>query len=478
MSNYDKNPLYVWNKGNAGWRLGFGLVWFAVVALAALLFSCDSFVEVDLPDSQLTADAVFEDPTTAHAAMTEVYSKMRDGGLLSGNSAGLSHVLGNYADELDFYGSPQNGVQLFYNNALTGGNPDVKTLWDASYQQIYSANAVLEGVSQSTALGTADRQQLRGEALFARALVHFYLANVYGAVPYCTSTDYQVNRLLSRVPVDEVYAQVAADLEEAAALLSEEYVGYDRVRPNRFAARALLARVYLYSGLWNEASNEASAVLNQTSLYSMAVDLNGTFVKESLATIWQFSPSTPGGNTLESNTFIFTSGPPPLSAVSASLLNAFESNDGRKTQWLNSVSDGASEWYYPFKYKENSTTSSSVEHSVVLRLSEVYLIRAEARVRAGDLIGGRDDLNVVRNVAGLPTTTAVTQADLLDAVLAERRVELFTEFGHRFFDLKRFGKLNAVLGTKSGWNATDALFPVPEAELNLNPNLLPQNPGY
>jgi hypothetical protein len=115
----------------------------------------------------------------------------------------------------------------------------------------------------------------------------------------------------------------------------------------------------------------------------------------------------------------------------------------------------------------------------VLRLSEQYLIRAEARARQGDLIGAKDDLNVIRNAAGLGNTIAVTDIAIIDAVLRERRVELFTEYGHRFFDLKRYGTVNAILSlVKPGWEVTDSLLPLPETELLVNPNLLPQNPGY
>jgi hypothetical protein len=95
------------------------------------------------------------------------------------------------------------------------------------------------------------------------------------------------------------------------------------------------------------------------------------------------------------------------------------------------------------------------------------------------LIGAQEDLNVVRHLAGLGNTSSNTQSDLLAAVLQERRVELFTEFGHRFFDLKRFGSIQTVLtAVKPGWDGHDVLFPIPETELTLNPHLLPQNLGY
>ena len=109
----------------------------------------------------------------------------------------------------------------------------------------------------------------------------------------------------------------------------------------------------------------------------------------------------------------------------------------------------------------------------------MYLIRAEARARLGELTNAKTDLDAVRSLAGLAATTAATQQDLLTAILNERRVELFTEFGHRFFDLKRFGQLDNTLPVlKPDWSTNEALLPLPESELLLNPNLAPQNPGY
>lgn len=112
-------------------------------------------------------------------------------------------------------------------------------------------------------------------------------------------------------------------------------------------------------------------------------------------------------------------------------------------------------------------------------MNEVYLIRAEARAHGGDLIGSKEDLNRIRNAAGLLNTDAVTQNEILQAVLKERQLELFTEFGSRFFDLKRFGILDQTLSlAKSGWDSFESNLPIPETELNLNKNLQPQNTGY
>ncbi|PTS87399.1 RagB/SusD family nutrient uptake outer membrane protein, partial [Flavobacterium sp. HMWF030] len=196
-------------------------------------------------------------------------------------------------------------------------------------------------------------------------------------------------------------------------------------------------------------------------------------------TIWQLQSVAAGQNTKEASIFIFLAGPPTTIALNPLLINSFTIGDLRKTNWIKSVSKGASTWYHAYKYKEQNTTAVSKEYSIVLRLAEQYLIRAEARAYQGDLIGAKEDLNKIRNRAGLAQTTASTKEEILNAILQERRWEFFTEHGHRFFDLKRFNKLDAELkSVKSGWNSNDSLFPIPQNELSTNPNLGPQNPGY
>jgi hypothetical protein len=450
-----------------------------VLMLGLFLNSCDSFVEVDLPSDQLIANGVFEEKSTANAAMTEVYAKIRGAGLLTGSADGLSVALGNYSDELDFYGESYLGTLSYYNNSLTAANIDAKSLWDSSYNQIYSANAMIEGVEHSKTLSQEGKDQLQGEALFVRSLIHFYLANVFGAVPYVTTTDYKTNRNIARTAVAAIYAKAKADLETTIVLLPENYVVADRTRPNKYAAQALLARISLYEGSWDEASNAVSAVLNHTQLYAFESDLSKIFLNTSTTTIWQLSPENEGGNTYEGASFIFSGGRPPLSAISTRLMSGFESGDLRKAEWTKEVTNGSQTWYHPNKYKQKENTSTSMEFSIIFRTGELYLIRAEARARAGDLIGAKEDLNIIRNTAGLADTNALSQEEILQAILQERRIELFTEFGHRFFDLKRFGVINPVLSAvKPGWDSNDALFPIPETELSLNPNLEPQNSGY
>ncbi|WP_281228066.1 RagB/SusD family nutrient uptake outer membrane protein [Flavobacterium aquiphilum] len=450
-----------------------------VLGVLFLFLSCDSFTQVDLPSSQLNADDVFEDKATATAALTEIYSNLRDNGVLTGYPSGVSCQLGLYCDELDFYGIPASGNASFFNNGLLPSTSDVSLLWSRSYTQIYAANAVIEGVTHSTVLSHSDRDKIIGEALFIRALVHFYLVNLFGDIPYITQTDYLQNKAVKRMSVQAVYQNIKDDLTEASLLMTADYPTTERVRPNKWAAKALLARVLLYLQQWDQASEEASAVIIQSSLYRMPTDIIKVFLKDSPSTIWQFMPSAAGANTREGSLFIFQTGPPPSFALTNGFVSSFDANDLRKLNWIRKVTTGTNSWYHAYKYKQSTSTGTSVEYSIVLRLAELYLIRAEARAMQGDFIGSQQDINVIRNYAGLSNTAASTQSALIDEIIKQRRLEFFCEFGHRFFDLKRMQKLDETLQkTKPGWNTSDKLLPIPESELSLNPNLAPQNDGY
>jgi hypothetical protein len=162
-------------------------------------------------------------------------------------------------------------------------------------------------------------------------------------------------------------------------------------------------------------------------------------------------------------------------------LQAFEPGDLRRSEWVDSIIVGSNTYYYPFKYKIKSG-STLTEYSMVLRLGEQWLIRAEARAQQGDSAGARSDLDMIRSRAGLAPTTATTRSDLLTAILHERQVELFTEWGHRWFDLKRTGNVDAVMQVvtqlKGGnWDTNSQLFPIPRSEITVNQNLT-QNPSY
>ncbi|MFD2943280.1 RagB/SusD family nutrient uptake outer membrane protein [Flavobacterium notoginsengisoli] len=450
----------------------------SILCTIIMLAGCDSFVEVNLPKSQLTNTAVFESYATADAAMADIYAKIRDSGLLNGSYTGISNQLGNYTDELTAFGGPSNPSIPFFNNTLLASSGNVLAYWNTSYNQIYAANAVIEGLQASKNIEQENKNRLLGEAMFIRALSHFYLVKLFGGIPYIKSTDYRQNSTANRISAEEVYKNIISDLEKAISFLPVNYSSGQRIRPNKYCGKALLARTYLENHSYEQAANESSSVINNTAMYSLPAP-NSVFLLNSTETIWQLQSATAGQNTLQGTLFIFDQGPPAFTALSSSLVQSFSEQDLRKINWTKEVKNNGQSWFHAYKYKEQSNTPVSKEYSIIFRTAEQYLIRAEARARIGDLIGAKEDLNKLRTRAGLGNTAAESQDEVLKAVLDERRWELFTESGHRFFDLQRFKKLDAVLSlVKPGWDINDQLLPIPENELNTNPNLRPQNPGY
>jgi hypothetical protein len=448
-----------------------------IAAIPFFLFSCENFTEVDLPQSQLAGEAVFQSASTAKAALADIYARMRENGFASGTNISATALIGNYSDDLSFYGGNPE-LEQFNNHTLLPSNSLLSSLWNYGYEQIYAANSLIEGVQASTAITGEDRNQLIGEALFIRAYIHFYLVNLYGDVPYVTTTDYNVNAAIFKTPQSQVYDLILGDLSQAESLLSESYPSGERVKANKAVVTAMQARVYLYKNDWAQAEEHATAIINNPA-YTWQPDLDMVFLKGSPAIIWSLHPGNAGLNTNDAMTFSISDGPPSKPSVSENLYNAFEPGDLRKTLWIKTVTDGTNNYYQPFKYKNESATPSSEEYTILFRLEEQYLIRAEARAHLGDITGAQNDLNMTRNRAGLANTTAATTDQLLTAILNERRFEFFTEQGHRWLDLKRTGNAAAALSPiKPGWQNTDILLPVPASELLLNNNLLPQNPGY
>ncbi len=449
-----------------------------LILIVSFVPSCEPFVDAAPPTTQLSGETVFEDPATVRAALANCYALLCNSVLLTGSIDGLSIKLGYYADELEPYGGGQSEFAFFQNN-LIATNSTINTIWSNSYNLVYALNSVLEGLENSSGISAADKEIFTGEALLMRSIIYFNLTNLFGDIPYITTTDYRANTVIPKVSITEMYARLTADLNLAQQKLPVEYAAPSRTIPNKSVAAALLARLYLYEGNWTLASQKADEVINMTEFYALENDLGRVFLKDSQSTLWQLSPSIEGMATREGQNFIFTMGPPPSRALNPLLVQAFEASDMRKQYWIGTVSNGSSAWYHAFKYKQRIRTDVSAEYSVVLRLEELYLIRAEARSHTGDLTGAANDLNVIRHRAGLQAIQATTPAQLQDAVMLERRLELFCEHGHRWFDLKRSGLAGPTLSqSKPGWNSTDILWPLPQNELLLNPALLPQNTGY
>ncbi len=461
--------------------LNIGRLLICLCTWMILFTACKKFLQVPPPQTELVNTSVYNNPSTATAAVLGIYEKMMESAAVFSNG-GITLYTGLSGDEL---GTPSSNTVYneFYFNQVTPSNSGLKSdLWGAGYTYLFQANSVLEGL-QGSSLSSELKMQLQGEAKFIRAFCHFYLVNLFGDIPLVTSSNYTVNASATRTHVDSVYQQIIRDLNDAEGLLGDNYVDQNnlvttqRVRPNKWAAMALLARVYLFTKDWKDAENMASQLIAKSDFYSLTQDLDSVFLAGSPEAIWQLLPVVPNQNTGEGNMFVQDIGVPLYAFLDTGLLNSFESGDLRVTDWINSYQDGSDTYYYPFKYKINFS-SDITEYYSVLRLAEQWLIRAEAKNEQQDINGAAADLNIVRARAGLPPTNAADYPSMQIAIQKERRHELFCEWGHRWMDLKRTGQIDAVLSfTKPSWQTRSALYPIPQTEIQNDPDLV-QNPGY
>jgi hypothetical protein len=467
------------------------------IVIVLLFTGCQKLVEVDSPFTSINEANVYTNDGSAASVLTGLYTRIsqQDNPVGTGITS-LPIYAALSADELTLSDLTLQTYRYYYANDLKNLLPLVilsADYWNTFYTTIFIANSAIEGLGKSTSLTPAVKQQLVGEAKFIRAFCYFYLVNLFGEVPLALSTNWQINGSLKRSAKADIYVQIVNDLKDAQDLLSTDYLKADvlgatteRTRPTKWAATALLSRVYLYAKDWKNAEDQATLIINNKALYD-TIPLNAVFVKNSKEAIWQLQPVSSGtqSNTGAGAIFILPgSGPSNATPfyLSKNLTNSFEPGDQRKTNWVNSVTVGTTTYYYPFKYKIGAVNTSPSEYTMVLRLGEQYLIRAEARAQQGNLSDASADLNAIRNRAGLGNTTANNQSFLLTAIQQERRVELFTEWGDRWFNLKRTNTIDAVMSVASpqkggSWSTNWQWYPIPLSELAANPHL-EQNQGY
>lgn len=453
------------------------IIYISILLLISTI-SCDEFVKIDPPQTVLVKTTVFQSDQTAEAAVLDIYYQLKTSGFASGSLFGISFLGSLLADEqINFFqGTPLTTaeIQQFNDNALQQGNSEVQRLWADLYKCIYKVNAVLEGVEGSTKMSSSKKDQLQGEMRFLRAFCYFYLVNLWGDVPLVISTDYRLNAQLGRTPKEAVYAQLIRDLKDAEVRLPSDYALFDdeRVRATKWAAKALLARVYLYVEQWSDAEFQSTEVINNSALFEMSPNVSNVFNRNGNEAILQWwSDRRPS----ERATFRFVSFP-TYGAISQDLIDEFEDGDLRESTWTNLTSAG---YYRTLKYNTINDNPPS-QYSTVIRLAELYLIRSEARANQNNFAGSQADINVIRSRGGLSDSFAGDKESLLLEIEKQRRLELFNEWGHRWFDLKRTGRAEIILATlKSDWASTDELLPIPEAEMVNNASLRnAQNPGY
>jgi len=436
-----------------------------IAGLTVFLMSCD-ILDTE-PQASLDAETALTDGASAQAVLAGAYSRMQVGPYYGVHFTLSPDLAADNARYQGFFDS-----QLEVNSGTVPiSNLWISTAWVNIYRVVNIANLLIAEVPNIQDDTFTNRERVLGEAYAVRALAYFDLLRIFGYHWDTTSenglpllldpienNDFNLIPDLARSNVSDTYNQILSDLGDAISRME----GYtNNTRMNYWAAVALRARVHLYAGNYPQAFTDANAVI-ESGQYSLPADLADVFLTTGTSSESIFDLVFDDQD--QSSLFTFTFQRDEYN-VNPSLTDSFEEDDARADLFIfTRGSDRPAKW----------SDSNNANNVKVLRLAEMYLIRAEAAAFANnDPNAGNDDLNEIRDRAGLDDVEDFADFDeFIDALLQERRAELNYE-GHRFFDIVRFDKLGEFFGREDFRKA----FPIPRDELQIQENLV-QNPGY
>jgi len=453
------------------------------VGITAILFNSGCQKQLDIkPQDSVESELALKTSKDVQGVLIGAYTAAGLRGIYGGRFQSSTDFLGDDGD-FSYFGTFSDYTEL-NNKAITVNNAFVEGLWNAGYNTIGVCNTVLANLNL---VDPTKKATFEGEARFLRGMVYFDLARAYGrawndgsptanlAVPIVLKPTTSISgiEMVKRNTVAEVYAQAIADLQFAEANLASK-----STYASSAAASAVLARIYLTQEKYAEAEAEADKVI-ESGDYALVEHYSDEFqVKEQATRVFNTSEdifaiqisNQSGYNALNEVYASSAFGGREETYLNGQFFDMFEAGDDR----INQVTDDS------FTSKFNNAFANVV----VIRLAELYLVRAEARILkpGADLTGAAADINIIRHRALLEDTEAASAADLLTAVKHERRVELGFE-GFRLFDLKRYKETTYSIDGDGNhvdpfdWNSPKLIFPIPKRERDANP-LLVQNEGY
>jgi hypothetical protein len=425
------------------------------------LTGCEKILEVE-PTFYIDGEQAITNKRGVETALTGCYNALQQTGMYGRYLAIIPDLI---ADNLEWKGTTQEYGQ-FENNSLLADNIIVESVWNAHYNLLNRVNYVLYKLPEISDMSEAEKENTMAQLYFLRALTHFNLVRFYGPVPVKTQPTLNLgdNLNVPRNPVADVYEAILADLSAAEGKISVNNPGY----ATNGAVLALQADVALAMGNYELAREKATAVIN------------GSYLLEPVyADLFQGEPGTEAiftvlfneqdGNRLAEYFFPTALGGRYEVAPSADLIASYDLADSIRLNASMALNPP-----YGLKYPDMVTMANNVP---VYRLAEMYLIRAEAEARLqGSMAVIRNDINMLRLRAGIPTVTSDTYEQLLLDIEAERRREFAFE-GKRWFDLIRTGRALEILPDVTSVN--QLLLPIPLVELqNNNHEGMSQNTGY
>jgi hypothetical protein len=419
------------------------------------------------PTDSISLEQAIKDKAGVENAITGAYNALHSAGIYGRYQVIVEDLA---ADNLIWSGTTQDYSQIANHN-IPANNGLIEGIWSTNYDCINRVNNVLIRIPDID-MSDADRNLYTGDGLFMRALCHFNLVCYFGGIPIKTQPTLDLSSInQARNTVLQVYDQIIADLLEAEKILP---AGRTLGWASAFSATALLARVYLTEfqqtgdvSIAALAIQKADKVINEGS-YTLSPDYAGLFSGNATESIFEIV-SDVQNRTLLAQYFYprsllgrYEVSPP------TSFVQSFQLTDS--IRFKSSIAFDSISLPYGNKYKD---VTAGTDRIYVLRLAEMYLVRAEARAYSnGALEDIRNDVNIIRARAGLPPTTSTDYTELKLVIENERRHEFAFE-GQRWSDLVRTKRATIVLGISQNFT----LFPIPLSELQTN-TLMTQNPGY
>lgn len=476
-----------------------------LVVIGIALYSCDTEEFLNpLPDSAINVEAFFASDADVLAGIMGIYDAVQgvnentNTSLVSSNRGiQFEYMLSELRSDNTRTATLEGTKADFHRYRVDPNNIQSEDYYQSMYDIIFRANNIMNFIDVAD---EKNQSRYMAEAKFLRAFAYFKLVRLFGDVPLVTSVvgPTENDLLFTRVPAEQIYQQIASDLQEAIDKLDNTY----KSRASKAAAQGLLAKVYLtqenrnYSG----AEQLCQAIIGSGE-FSLEADFNDVFYNELNDEIL-FAIQYELGNTLESQSFSseFTATyrqgrEDGHNMVNDNLIAIFDSIGGNRTEssyWYTGT------WHEVAKFlpggSDITTTPPSYGSSprdagndwIVLRYADVLLMHAEAILAGGTETTSSaaiDSYMEVRVRAGFDPVADRPSVLTKDALLAERRVELAFE-NQRFYDLLRFGVADAVLSAHAAemgytsYNSRQLLLPIPSREINLSAGLLTQNPGY
>lgn len=452
--------------------------------LIATASSCNSILEIE-PLSQISNNQAFANLNSAQGVVNGLYNNLQI--VYQWRVQVISDVASDMSQQIDTWDALTAADEFNWG----ADNSEVEDLYTSLYRCIDIANSIIAYVP-AMAITQADKDDMMGQAYFVRGLAYFDLARFWGGIPNVYGTEGVVIKLTPSVGISQedfatrstlrqTYDQAEKDLVEALAKLPETRANavLSKAKATKPAARALLARYYLYNQQWANAEKFATDAIANRPLNTPFETIFKT--KNSAETLFELQFNENDGQGIRQWYYPSSQNGRGGTALHDAMYAEMVANpaDVRGTLAARNTTANV---YYPTKW----SAAQNADNFQLLRMSEQYLIRAEARAEQNNVTGAADDLNAVRTRAGIAKTTASTKADLITAILQERKLEFVGE-GQRWFDVIRrglgmtvFSNVRRSKGSLPSYSIKVAgrqVLPFPSAEVRTNTNIQ-QNEVY